>query len=278
MSKIKNNKNFFLINRAIFQSSVRSDFVLFSIYLYCLSRANFEDSSIIIAGKRIEIPRGSFVTSIANITQDINYKVKKSQQISEKVTRCKIGVLIRANKLESKTSNQYSLISVKNYDFWQGQGNARGIAKGQTKSQATVTRRSTDNNVNNLNNKKLKIKKDNLNKIYSALELQKSIGGWTSFLGWFYEWKKMSEIRNDELLKDTKKLKNRNKLYKNKDLKDILANITNINDYKLDDILDLLDKKTKVSQPVPTSAKSPGERKSLKNRKSELMDKLGIPF
>ena len=113
------------------------------LFLYCLLRANYEDSK----WQGCDVPRGSFVTSIPTLSKETCLTVKE--------IRTALNKLKRTGELADKSNNKYRVISVTCYENYQDlddEGASRGAGKGQAKGR----QRATDKK-----NKKVKKEKNN---------------------------------------------------------------------------------------------------------------------
>lgn len=81
------------------------------IWIYFLLKANEEDST----WQGIVVHRGSFVTSLDSISKDTNLSVR--------VIRTCIERLKATNKVTSKTTNRYTIITICNYDNYEHKEN-----------------------------------------------------------------------------------------------------------------------------------------------------------
>ena len=78
-----------------------------SFMVHCLLLANPQPKK----WENIEIPRGSFVTTIKNMSERVG--------ISERTFRTIIQHLIECEFLSVKTTNRYTLITICNYESYQ---------------------------------------------------------------------------------------------------------------------------------------------------------------
>ena len=78
-----------------------------SFMVHCLLLANSQPKK----WENIEIPRGSFVTTIKNMAERVG--------ISERTFRTIIQHLIECEFLSVKTTNKYTLITICNYESYQ---------------------------------------------------------------------------------------------------------------------------------------------------------------
>lgn len=109
------------------------------LFIHCLLCANHETNKW--RGKIIE--RGQFITSQSKLANRLKLSIKQ--------IRGSLNKLKMTGELAVLTSPEYSIITVKNYDYYQGEGRQKDSQmsqKGQTKGR----RRATNNNENNISN------------------------------------------------------------------------------------------------------------------------------
>lgn len=120
------------------------------VFIHCLLKANWKDGKF----QGVDVPRGSFISSYANIAVELGISVKS--------VRTAINHLIRTSELASKGYSKFSLFTVVKYEQYQEKGKQigkQGASKGQAKG----------------NNRRKKEGKKERN-IYSDIpELQKAI-------------------------------------------------------------------------------------------------------
>lgn len=125
------------------------------VWLHCLLKANWNNGYF--EGK--EIPRGSFVTSYKNLAKEIGISV---QQL-----RTSLNHLKSTHNLTSKTNNQYSIITINNYDLYQATNK-------QDNKRLTNEQQTINNNIRNIEEKEYKetISKDIVKKVFTKPTLQ----------------------------------------------------------------------------------------------------------
>ena len=119
------NTNWVKINRSIFDNALWRDSEPFdrrSAWIDLILMANHTDGEFIASGEIIKIPRGSLFTSSEHLGARWNWTNKR--------VRAYLDVLIRLNMVTRKGTHRGTLISLINYDIYQGQGQTEGIPKG----------------------------------------------------------------------------------------------------------------------------------------------------
>lgn len=137
------------------------------VWLYILLMARFSDQKY----KGTEVPRGSFVTTIKDMSKKLN--------MSERSVRTAINHLKSTNELTSKTTNKYTLISVVKYQEFQGDEGCYDISSDkqsdkqndkQSDKQVTNNRQTTDKQLTNQKNKNVK-NVNNINNITTTTSI-----------------------------------------------------------------------------------------------------------
>lgn len=117
------------------------------LFLYCILRANHSDTE----WRGINIKRGSFITSRESLAISTGLSI---QQVRTAIKKLKL-----TNELTIKTTSQYSIITIKNYDLYQE--NNKKTNQQITNEQPTNNQRiTTDNNELIMNNNELIINRE----------------------------------------------------------------------------------------------------------------------
>ena len=115
--------------RSIDQWEWRSDPNTFSVWIYCLTHARHEDGS----WQGVSLEAGQLVTG--------RNAISKETGVSSRGVRTALEHLKKSGNLTIKPTNKFSVITVVNWEFWQGGGNATDQ---QTDQQPTNNRPATD--------------------------------------------------------------------------------------------------------------------------------------
>ena len=99
--------NYIKVSRGILDWEWWSDINTTRVFLYMLIKANWKDGKF----KGIDIPRGSFVASIANIAQGTS--------LTNDEVRTAIKHLISSQTITKQSTNKYTVFSVLNYELYQ---------------------------------------------------------------------------------------------------------------------------------------------------------------
>lgn len=106
-----------------------------AIFIHCLLKANWKDSRFM----GYEIPRGSFVTSYEKLSQELSNKRNK---FSVMAVRVSLKHLLATQEITIKTTSQFSIITVKNYDMYQ-------VSNTRSNTQVTHEQHTSNNNIRN---------------------------------------------------------------------------------------------------------------------------------
>lgn len=116
------NNGHIQLHRTLLEWGWYKDANTMRLFIHCLLKANWKDGNF----KGNKIDRGSFVTSLASLSEDLELSVKQ--------IRVSLNKLIRTSEVASKSTNKYRIITVKNYDKFQTNGKQEGsqrAVKGQ---------------------------------------------------------------------------------------------------------------------------------------------------
>jgi DnaD/phage-associated family protein len=128
-----------LLHRKIFKNPIFLKPELLQLFIYCLLKANHEQTKIIWNGKEMTIEIGQFITGRKILSQELEKK--------ESTIRDRMALLKNLEFIDIKTNNRFSLVTVINYELYQ-QKNKNPTANPTTSRQLA----DTNNNINNINN------------------------------------------------------------------------------------------------------------------------------
>ena len=112
------------------------------VFIHCLISANWKDGKF----EGIVIPRGSFVTSLKSLSEDLGMTVQE--------VRTSLKHLISTNELTSKSTNKYRIITIVNYELYQQ-------VNKQPNTQLTSNQQATNNQLTTIEEYKNNRIKDN---------------------------------------------------------------------------------------------------------------------
>ena len=158
------SKGFIKIFRSFLEWEWHDDPNAMTLFIHCLLLANYRDNK----WHGIDVPRGSFVSSIASLA--------KITGLSEKSVRTAIKHLKEAGNLASKSTNKYTLFTVQNYDLYQDGGKqtgdqeaGRGQADGKQRATIKEIKKSRKKEVNKIDDHSDCVA-DDLGEVFSVVE------------------------------------------------------------------------------------------------------------
>ena len=107
----------------------------FHLCAYCIMRANYRRVEIPFNRQALLLERGQFVSGRDQISRDTG--------ITEKRIRSRLEFLETIGFLARKKASRFTIVTVQNYDYYQGSDSDEGPEKGAAKGQ----QRATDNNI-----------------------------------------------------------------------------------------------------------------------------------
>ena len=133
--------------RSLMESDIWHDEWLVKLFVWCLLKASFRESAF--KGKAIE--RGQFVTGRLRASEELDVSPGKWLRGIEK--------LVRAGCISTKSDNQFTVITVCNYESYQDGRSQGGTANGTASSTANGTASGTASSTANGTASSTRIKK-----------------------------------------------------------------------------------------------------------------------
>jgi hypothetical protein len=115
----------------------------FHLGAYCIMKANFKRVEIPFNRQLLVLERGQFVSGRNQISRDTG--------ISEKRVRSRLEFLENIGFLARKRASRFTIITVENYDYYQGSDSNEGPEIGPTKGQQRATDKKYKKEKNVLN-------------------------------------------------------------------------------------------------------------------------------
>lgn len=141
------DKGFILLSRNILDSDVFASQKLLKIWVWCLCKANFKDKTIPLkVGKGetiLNIKRGSFVFG--------RYKAEDELFIDGSTIYKSIKKLEEMEMIKINSNNQYSIITINNYDTYQDNKSYKVTSKEQPSNNQVTPKEQPSNTTNTLN-------------------------------------------------------------------------------------------------------------------------------
>ena len=114
------------------------------VFIHCLIMANWKAGRF----RGTEVPRGSFVTSLPSLCEDLNLTTQN--------VRTAINHLKSTGEITIKSTNKFSIVSIVNWEKYQGyEEDANKQINKQTNKQLTNNQQTTNNikEIKNIRNK-----------------------------------------------------------------------------------------------------------------------------
>lgn len=131
------------VHRSVIDHWVAAEPELFAVWVRLILEANFEDKKKMFNGSLIEIKRGQLVFGLNAFSAKSGVSVKK--------LRRHLDLLEKEGMIGRQKTNKFSLISITNYEQYQGQGRQEA-GQGQAEGKQGASKGQHRNNVNKGNN------------------------------------------------------------------------------------------------------------------------------
>ena len=148
-------KNWLKLNRSILTSTVFENPRLLKVWIWCLCKASHKDHDQLVGMQMVHLKPGQFIYGRKAASEEL--------KIPESTTNNYIHQLQRMGNLNIKSNNKYSVITIKNWRFYQGMDSKSKQQNGQQMNNKRTTNEQQMNTNNNVKNVK-KVKND-----YSSL-------------------------------------------------------------------------------------------------------------
>ena len=154
-----NDDGFIKIHRRMLKWEWYKDTNTKLLFLHCLLKANWKDGRF----QGIEVPRGSFVTSLSTLSEELS---SKEQTFTVQNVRTSLKHLTLTGELTSKSYSKYRIITVNKYNEYQ-------VANIVPNKQLTNSQQATNKQLTTIEEKKEKKEIYNTNNnIYAYTEKQ----------------------------------------------------------------------------------------------------------
>ena len=131
----KGSQNFIKLDRRILRHKIMKDPLAFQLFVYCILKAEYYP----VNDDGVDVPRGSFMTTMKDIGADLKCSYKsvrlRLERLSECVTGADHGADLGADLLRRERIGNRLMITVVNYDKWQGKIDNRGRPLGRPKEE-----------------------------------------------------------------------------------------------------------------------------------------------
>jgi hypothetical protein len=133
------NEGWVKVHRKLLDNPIFKDSESVHLMIYSILKANHEDKDILWNGKRIVVRRGQFISGLRKIAKETGISIKKIRSRSQLFENLKIW--------HTQKAHTHSLITICNYEKYQGSAFDDGTPKGHSKG----TPRATNKNYKNIN-------------------------------------------------------------------------------------------------------------------------------
>ncbi len=149
---------FILLDRKMINWGWYKDANTFRLFIHCLFKANWKDGEF----QGIKIPRGSFVTSLSKLSEELS---SNKQICTVQNIRTSLNHLISTNEITNKSFTKFRIITINNYEKYQSLNN-------YLNKQLTNNQQTTNKQLTTIENNKTIKHKNNIynNNIYDFVE------------------------------------------------------------------------------------------------------------
>lgn len=134
------NNGFIIINRKMLEWEWYQDTNTKTLFIHCLLKANWKNSKF----QGIEIPRGSFVTSLQSLSEELSSRRSDANKVIFTIqnVRTALNHLISTGEITSKSYSKFRVITITNYEKYQDYNKV-------SNKQLTSSQQATNNVANN---------------------------------------------------------------------------------------------------------------------------------
>lgn len=142
--------------RQITDTPVWADSDKLKLWLMCLMKATHDEKTQVVGNQIIELKAGQFITGRAALSDDFNRDVKKDRRVDGLTLFRWLSLFEKMEMLNIKKTNKYSLITVLNWDKYQGRrtSNEQQLNNNRTSDEQQLNTNKNDKNVKNVKNEK----------------------------------------------------------------------------------------------------------------------------
>ena len=146
---MNNSRNWLKLNRSILTSNVFENPRLLKVWIWCLCKASHKDHDQLVGMQVVHLKAGQFIFGRKAASEEL--------KIPESTTNNYIHQLQSMGNINIKSNNKFSVITVKNWRFYQGVDSKSKQQNGQQMNNKRTTNEqqiNTNNNVKNVKNVK----------------------------------------------------------------------------------------------------------------------------
>ena len=142
--------------RQITDTPVWADSDKLKLWLMCLMKATHDEKTQVVGNQIIELKAGQFITGRSALSDEFNRDVKKDRRVDGLTLFRWLILFEKMEMLNIKKTNKYSLVTVLNWDKYQGQrtSNEQQLNNKRTSNEQQLNTNKNDKNVKNVKNEK----------------------------------------------------------------------------------------------------------------------------
>lgn len=138
---------FIFLHRKVMESFVFANPYVFKLWLYCLMTATYKDGEVLMGTTRVPLARGQFFWGRQSAAAALNRGAPAAEKKSASTWENYLKLLEQEGLLRRETGRRGTLVTVKNYDAYQGgfdrslagsKGNETGISADSASRQLTT--------------------------------------------------------------------------------------------------------------------------------------------
>lgn len=142
------NQGYIKLYRKVTSSFVWTNSNMLKLWILCLTKASHKESRFIFNGQEVQVSSGQFVTGRAVIEKEFNDGVPRDQQIVGRTLWRWLKRFEKEEMLSIKSTTKYSVISIKNWNEYQGSDQQVSSGRPSTVQQvSTYKNEKNDKNV-----------------------------------------------------------------------------------------------------------------------------------
>jgi hypothetical protein len=152
-------KGFIGVHRKLMQNAVWTDPNYLKLWMYCMFKASHKPHEQLVGNQKVQLEKGQFVTGREVLAEEMNRGVKPKQRLNDLTWFRYLKNLEKWEMLNIKSNNKFSVVTVANYEFYQGSLKKDEQQPEQQMNNKRTTdeqQMNTNNNVNKGNNDKKK--------------------------------------------------------------------------------------------------------------------------
>lgn len=142
-------KGYIKLYRQIQETSIWADSNKLKLWLLCLLKATHEGRTQIVGNQTINLEPGQFITGRNDIADDFNRGAKRCCSVDGQTLFRWLKLFENLKMLNIKTTNKYTIVTVLNWDKYQG-----------NEQQVNIKRTSNEHQMNTNNNDKNDLKEE----------------------------------------------------------------------------------------------------------------------